>query len=180
MHHSTFFCIVPEALLLGERATLNNDIVASMVAFVVLSVLAIAGGGLLMAFSARRASWYKSWASAYLVLVAGLIQLGLISSWLALGRPDTGLAVWAFIAYNVANCLVLAGTAYKRRFHGYSLIVNLGGLLLALAMVLLLLSIRNLNYSWTFDGLVILAIIILASAPMGLVMSSDRKRLVKS
>lgn len=150
-----------------------------MQAFEIISVLAIIAGGLVAAFSAKRPSRVASWASAYLVLVVGIIQLGLAVAWQALAGASSSLALAAFIIYNLGNASVLAGTIYKARLKRYSLVVNCGGALLALAMVLLLLAPNYAKFSWPLAAFVALAIIILVSMPIGLTISSRRHRTSK-
>lgn len=143
--------------------------------FSAASVLAIAAGGLLAAFSARKPDKLKIWMSAYLVLIVGLVQLGLVTAWQATGATDFRLALAAFVMYNLGNGCVLLGTMYKTGFRNYSLVVNFGGLALAAAMVLLLVSVRDLQASWTLAGFIALVLVILVSMPIGLVMSARRK-----
>lgn len=140
--------------------------------FTVLSLAAITAGGLLMAFSARKPTWLTSWMSAYLVLVVGVIQLGLVAGWRGLGEPDAVLALTAFILYNLGNLSVILGTAFKTRTKHYFAVVSIGGALLAASMILLLISVRHARGSWGLAGFIALVVVILISMPTGVVLSA--------
>jgi hypothetical protein len=143
--------------------------------FSVLSILAIVAGGLISAFSARNPTRLTSWMSAYLVLVAGLVQFGLITIWAGLGSPSGGIMLMALLAYNLGNIGVLAGTMEKARAAYYVRLVDLGGILLALALILMLWAVRQSGFSWTMAEFVALVLIILISMPIGLVLSHRRR-----
>jgi len=143
--------------------------------FLIFSVLAIMGGGLISVFTARKPTRQTAWVSAYLVLVVGIIQLGLVSAWHKLGQPETGMMLAALIVYNFGNASIIAGTLLKKQLSYYLALVNLGGALIALAMALLLTAVRNSSVSWTLAGFIVLVVIILISMPIGLVLSSRRR-----
>lgn len=143
--------------------------------FSALGILAIVGGGLLAAFSARRPTHLKAWLSAYLVLVAGITQFGLAIGWQRLGQPAVVPAVLAFCFFNLGNLGVITGTVLARlRRSGY--LVNTGGGLLAIAMILLAWSVSSRHASWTLVWFLALVIIILVSMPIGLILSARRHR----
>lgn len=142
-----------------------------METFQVIGLLAIAGGGILAAFSARQPDRLKVWMSAYLVLVVGLVQFGLAVGWQRLGSPDTPVAAIAFAVYNIGNVLVMLGTAQKRR---WAILVMAGGVLLAAAMALLVWTVRNTAASWTLVWFLALVLIILITMPIGLTLSARR------
>ena len=139
--------------------------------FFTLSLLAITAGGVISAFTARKPSRLTSWVSAYLVLVVGIIQFGLVSLWNQLGQPGDTITLLAFIAYNLGNLAVVIGTILKRK----AALVNLGGMLIALAMVLFLTIPWGTKLSWALIGWIALAVVILVSMPIGLVLSSLRR-----
>lgn len=141
-----------------------------------LSILAIVAGGLLSAFSARRPTRPIAWASAYLVLVVGIIQLGLITLWHRLGQPETTAVAVALIAYNLGNGTVIAGTMLKKRLRYYRVPVNSGGLFIGLAMIILLFAVRKSSASWALTEFIVLAVIILVSMPIGLLLSVKRHK----
>lgn len=142
--------------------------------FLTLSVLAIVAGGLLSAFSARQPTRRASWASAYLVLVVGVIQYGIVVAWQHLHHPQTTLMILALCAYNLGSALVVTGTVLKARLPFYRMLVNSGGTAIGLSMALLLIAVRKAPASWTLAGLVVLAAIILVSMPIGLTLSAKR------
>lgn len=134
----------------------------------------IIGGGLVAAVT-HPLGWeaHGSWVSAYLVLVVGVAQLGLGvgQAWLAdrlPGRPQiTGeLATW-----NLGSALVILGTLVARTW-----VVDIGGVLLAVALVLFLLAVRGRpgEPRWAWWGYRVLALIVLVSIPVGLVLSALR------
>jgi hypothetical protein len=143
--------------------------------FLTLSALAIVTGGLLSAFSARRPTRQTSWASAYLVLVVGVIQFGIVVAWQHLGHPDAALAAVALTMYNLGNMLVIVGTILKARLPLYRMLVNGVGTVIGVAMALLLITVRNVAASWTLAGFIILTSVILVSMPVGLTLSAKRR-----
>lgn len=147
--------------------------------FSVLSILAIVAGGVISAFSARRPGWATAWVSAYLVLVVGIVQFGVVAAWHRLGEPSDALVLWALIAYNLGNAGVIAGTLQKKRLPYYRVLVNGGGLCIALAMALLLTAVRNAQASWTLAAFVALTVVILVSMPVGLWLSNRRHKAVR-
>lgn len=142
--------------------------------FGTVGILAIVSGGLLAAFSANRPTRFKIWASAYLVLVVGVIQLGLAIGWQQLGMSSEIPAVPAFIIYNLGNICVVYGTVQKQHLHKPTVLVNIGGALLATSMLLLLWTARTAEASWALTWFVALVIVILVSMPVGLTLSARR------
>lgn len=147
--------------------------------FVPFSVLAIVAGGMLSAFTARTPSRLTAWLSAYLVLVVGIVQLGLLASWRQLGSPEGVSAGAAFTLYNAGNLGVILGTVRKAKIRRLPLVVASGGLLIGIAMIMLLWAVRNARYSWALAGCVLLALIILISMPVGIVLSARRHNALK-
>jgi hypothetical protein len=141
-------------------------------AFEGLGLLAIAAGGLLAAFSARRPTRLKTWMSAYLVLVAGLVQFGLAVGWQRLGSSGGATAIVAFVLFNIGNIFVMLGTAQKQR---WAALVRLGGLFLAVTMLLLAWAVKSAAASWTLAWFLALVLIILVTMPIGLTLSARRK-----
>jgi hypothetical protein len=139
-----------------------------------LGLAAVAAGGLLAAFSAKQPSRFKSWLSAYLVLVVGLTQFGLAIGWQRLNQPQVGLATAAFIIYNLGNAGVMVGTGLKTRWRRSAALVSLGGAGLAIAMLLLTWSIQTAKASWTLIWFMLLVLVILIAMPIGLIMSNRR------
>lgn len=143
-----------------------------MEVFSVLGLVAITAGGMISAFTARRPARLTMWLVAYVVLIEGLVQFGLAEGWQWLGSNHTAIAAAAFVVYNIGNGCVLLGTARKPRL---SVLVNIGGILLAIAMLLLAWTIRNSVASWTLAWFAGLVLIIFISMPIGLILSARRK-----
>jgi len=143
--------------------------------FETIGVLAVAGGGLVAAFSARRPSRLVLWLVAYLVLVEGLVQFGLATGWQQLGSFAGGPALAAFLLYNLGNASVIVGRTLKGRTPRALLLVRLGGALLAVSMLLLLWSVRHAAGSWTLLWFLALVVIIFISMPVGLLLSARRQ-----
>ena len=149
------------------------------VVFLPLCILAILIGGLISAFSARKPTRSTAWVSAYLVLVVGVIQLGLVTTWQRIGRPDAAAVSSALLIYNLGNIGVIIGTFYKLKLKYYRALVNIGGLFIAIAMALLLIAARNSRFSMALIEFIVLALIILISMPIGLMLSSRRHKTLK-
>lgn len=141
--------------------------------FGTLGITAVVAGGLLAAFSARRPTRLKAWVSAYLVLVVGIIQFGLAVGWQRLGGHDAQAALVAFGLYNAGNAAVVAGTSLCRRL---PVLVKAGGGALGLAMALLAWTARGVAPSWTLAWFLALVLVVVASAPAGLVLSARRSQ----
>jgi hypothetical protein len=132
---------------------------------------AIVAGGLVAAMT-QSFGWPKgSWASAYLVLVAGAAQVayGLLQPSLARRCPSTRMVVWQVVVFNTGNGLVLAGSLVNT-----PAIVDAGGALLAAALVLFLVAVRHRTLAhpaavWTYRGLTAL---LLVSIPVGLTLAA--------
>jgi hypothetical protein len=142
--------------------------------FETIGLLATAGGGLLAAFSARRPSRLVLWLVAYLVLVEGLVQFGLACGWQRLHLLAV-VSVAAFVLYNLGNGAIIAGRVLKGRTRYDSSLVNLGGALLAVSMLLLVWAVHRVAASWTLAWFLALVLTILISMPVGLTLSAHRK-----
>jgi len=143
-----------------------------MNAFSALAIIAIITGGMLSAFSARTPSRFIMWATAYLVLVVGIVQLGLVFGWQLLELPHTLIGVSAFILFNLGNSAVLWGRWLKGRKESARIIVYIGGVLLAISMMLLGGAALSAHPSWALFPFLTLVVIVLVSMPIGLVLST--------
>lgn len=149
--------------------------------FGLVGMLAVASGGLLAAFSARKPSRLAAWASSYLVLVAGLLQVGIGASLYYLVKSSAAwLTILAFIAFNLGNAGVLLGTVLKNRSGKYRILVDIGGGLLAISMILLLILVHGAAMSWQLLAFYIIVAIILVTMPIGLILSRRRKGRLKN
>jgi hypothetical protein len=95
-------------------------------------------GGIASAVAAQDPSYLASWAVAYLVLVVGVAQIALGAGMTVLAR---GTSVQhslrsIFVLFNLGNAGVIAGTLLRDRMSHSVLLVDLGSLLLAGALLL--------------------------------------------
>lgn len=138
-----------------------------------IAIVAIIIGGIYAAFSAQHPSEFALWATAYLVLVVGIMQLSFVGSLYAVTkRSFEKIAVLAFAIYNLGNLCVLYGTYLKGNSSSSTLLVNSGGVLLALSMVLLLYAVRHAKKTRLLYAYYVLICVILVSMPIGLVLAS--------
>ncbi|WP_211489645.1 hypothetical protein [Georgenia thermotolerans] len=139
----------------------------------VVGFLCIVIGGLVAAVTGPTGLEHGSWAAAYLVLVAGVAQLGLFAgqAWLAARPPTRRTVGWELAAWNAGNVAVLAGT-----FAGAVPPVVAGGVALVVALVLFLRGVRAPRPGWTawLAAYRLLAGVIAVSIPVGLVLSAVR------
>lgn len=142
--------------------------------FSIVAVIAIAGGGVISAFWARRPTRFVMWLTAYLVLIEGLVQLGLVISWQQLDLPAGWGAVLAFIIYSLGNAAVITGRALKGRLGQAQKVVYLGSVLLTVSMLLLVWAVRDVVMSWDLVWLMALVVVVLVSMPIGTILSARR------
>lgn len=107
--------------------------------YLLTGIAAIIAGGLVSAFLAKQPSTFAMWASAYLVLVVGLVQvfLGVVPA-----QPHTatemGQTFWAYGLFNVGNILVIISTGMKYAHHGGNVPVTIvGSLILVVGLAML-------------------------------------------
>jgi hypothetical protein len=130
----------------------------------------VIAGGLVAAATAHAPSQQASWAAAYLVLVAGVAQIGLAAGriLLSVGRPSPGRTHAELIAWNLGNAAVIAGTLTDR-----PLVVDLGGALLVGSLALATLGVRG-GHRWLRRLYRALVVILLVSIPVGLLLAAQR------
>jgi hypothetical protein len=106
----------------------------------VVGVVCVVAGGLVAALTAPRPTEHGTWAAAYLVLVAGVSQVGLTVGQSLLaprGLPNrTSLA--ELVTWNGGNAAVLTGT-----LAGTVWVVDVGGGLLVVTLALVVSAIRG-------------------------------------
>ncbi|MGB7981002.1 MAG: hypothetical protein WCF36_09450 [Candidatus Nanopelagicales bacterium] len=140
-----------------------------------LGVASIFAGGLLAAVVAHDPTEKAVWASAYLVLVAGLAQvaLALARALLAPRPPQTGVLARDFLVLALGNAGVVIGTLTDALW-----LVDVGGILLVVALGLTVWGTRGgtgltteARPTW-LAGLLwpyrLLVVILLVSIPIGL------------
>lgn len=143
-----------------------------MEVFHALAILAIISGGVISAFTARRPTRFAMWATAYLVLVVGVIQAGFVISWHSLMLPASWPAILAFSLFNIGNGAVIYGRWLKGKKEAARYTVCLGGALIAISMVILGILSLSVPITWAHSGFLALVVVILVSMPIGLVLSA--------
>lgn len=154
----------------GDRSGLRLQ--ATAAPFVVIGVLCVIAGGLVAAVTAPVASEQTSWASAYLVLVVGVAQvgLGLGSSALAPRPPSRISQVGTLALWNLGNGSVLAGVLLD-----LTTLIDIGGGALVIALVIALRTVRrSMGPTLLIRAYWLLVAILALSIPVGLVLSRIR------
>lgn len=110
-------------------------------AYLVVGSGCVVAGGIWSAVAASAPSEHSSWAVAYLVLVAGVAQIGL-GRGIELFEASLPARSWRpaveFAAWNIGNALVLSGV-----LAGVPALVDAGSVCLAVALVLALYGVRG-------------------------------------
>jgi len=140
--------------------------------FLVIGTACVIAGGLVAAATAPTPSEHGSWAAAYLVLVAGVAQVGLGAGQAMSGGRTSRRAVLAELTgWNLGNAAVLAGT-----LAGVGFIVDLGGAALLVVLALLLRSALTAGGAppgrgrWLLRSYCALLALLIVSIPVGLVL----------
>lgn len=141
--------------------------------FRILSTMWIISGGLVAAVTGPLGLEHGSWSAAYQVLVGGVVQAGLGAAQYALVsvRPRAATLVAELLGWNIGSVAVIAGT-----LTAMPLIVDAGGLLLLVALVLLIRTVRGRGIGpawavWTYRSLLTITLI---SIPIGLALAHLR------
>jgi hypothetical protein len=140
----------------------------ALLPFLVIGTACVIAGGLVAAATAPNPSQHGSWAAAYLVLVAGVAQIGLGAGQAMFGGRTSPRTVLAEIAgWNLGNAAVLAGT-----LAGVGLVVDLGGaaLLVVLRGALTGGAAPSGRARWLLRGYCALLLVLIVSIPVGLVL----------
>ncbi|NYF97085.1 hypothetical protein [Janibacter cremeus] len=135
---------------------------------VALGGVAVVLGGLVAAVTGP-AGWAKgSWAAAYLVLVVGVAQYVMGRMRPGDARPDR--AGWAQLAgWNLGSFLVVGGTLAAT-----PLLVDLGSVLLVVALVLALLAALPGRSGLVGHAYLAMLLVLAVSIPVGIVLSHLR------
>lgn len=133
---------------------------------------AIIVGGVLAAFCAKNPTTPAVWASAYLVLVLGVLQafFGVTLKHLA-GKSVRTAVDWAWGGYNAGSLLVMYSTLLKYEHMNHLPYLYTGSALLVLAMFSMLYATKSAPESRLKLVFYVLVAIILISVPSGLVLS---------
>lgn len=136
--------------------------------FVAIGSLCIVAGGLVAAMTASVPSDKGAWAAAYLVLVAGVAQLALGGgqAWLATDPPSPRVVAAELVSFTIGNAGVLAGTLL-----GVQWLVDAGGVVLAVALLLVLRGGTRWRHGWVLGVYQTLIVFVLMSIPVGLVLA---------
>lgn len=127
-------------------------------------------GGVLAAATAYAPTFHASWATAYLVLVVGVAQVGLGVGQAVLPErvPSAATVMWEFLLFNLGNVGVLIGGVLNIHW-----LTDIGGLLLLPPLVMMLLSVRRRGARprWVAIAYLVLIAILLVSIPTGLILA---------
>ena len=138
-----------------------------------IALLWVITGGLVAAVTSPLGLEHGSWASAFQVLVGGVMQgaLGIAQHHLAAGRIGRRTLLAQLLAWNLGCLAVIGGTLITA-----PLLVDAGGLLLVVAMVLMIRAVgrgaRGPAWAlWLFRAALVVTA---ASIPVGLVLAHLR------
>lgn len=155
-----------------EGGSISRDRWRAMRTFALVGLIAIIAGGLVAAVTGPTGFADGSWVAAYLVLVAGVAQMGLGvgQALLAAVIPSGRRRGWQLIVYNVANIAVLGGTLIES-----VVLVITGGGMLFVTLALFLAAVRHPRaHGWYLALYRIVVAILGVSIPVGIVLSALR------
>lgn len=142
----------------------------AMQGFVLVGFIAITAGGLVAAVTGPTGFADGSWVAAYLVLVAGVAQVGLGvgQALLAAVVPSGRRRGWQLVVYNVANAAVIGGTLIES-----VAVVVAGAVMLFAALILFLAAVRRRSgtHPWYLAIYRVLLAILGVSIPVGVALS---------
>lgn len=144
--------------------------------FLIAGVACVVIGGLLAAATAYVTTQKTAWATAYIVLVGGVAQVGLggAVAWLR-PRAPRRLAWETWTAWNLGNAGVIAG-----QLAGLIVLTDIGTVILVVALALILIAVSSKRYAnpdagddhrgvlFAFRGLVVLLAV---SMPIGIILA---------
>lgn len=142
--------------------------------FLVLAVASVVAGGMVAAASAHAPTEHPVWASAYLVLVTGVAQIGLVLGRVLLTpNAPRASALWRDLGiWLLGNVGVLVGTLTDRVW-----LVDVGGVLLVVALALCIWAVRAHTRAdhprlqtvlWLYR---LVVVVLLVSIPIGLILA---------
>jgi hypothetical protein len=138
--------------------------------FLGLGVACVVAGGVVSAASAGGPTEHTAWAVAYLVLVAGVAQIGLGLGQLLATRPTGAASAAELGVWNLGNAGVLAGVLLP-----VTALVDVGGALLVVALALAVYNVRGARAQgatrWLLHLFRLLVLVLLVSIPIGLVLA---------
>jgi hypothetical protein len=131
---------VPDAHAGARWSALHGPVARAWLRpFLIAGIACVIGGGLLAAATAYVTTQKTAWATAYIVLVGGVAQIGLGAgvAWLSPLAPRRP-AWWAFAGWNLGNAGVLAG-----QLAGIVVLTDIGTVLLVVGLVTVLVAVRS-------------------------------------
>jgi len=150
-----------------------GGITKGTMAFGVVALLCVVGGGLVAAVTGPLHLEHGSWAAAYLVLVGGVAQgaLGAGQYFLAPQRFTGWKVVAELVAWNSASAAVIGGTLI-----GNPWVVDAGGGLLVASLALMFQTVRGPGAQprWALWGYRALLVVMGVSIPIGLLLAHLR------
>lgn len=160
-----------------QRARLSDDErvrVAVATPFALAGAVCVVAGGVVAAVTGPTGWDDGSWVAAYLVLVAGVAQIGLGVGRAALAPrvPSTGRVAAEWITWNAGNAVVVGGT-----LGDVPVVVSAGGVLLVAALGLFTAATwaRPAPVAgpspWLRRAFLALEVVLLVSIPVGLTLS---------
>ncbi|WP_137724138.1 hypothetical protein [Prescottella subtropica] len=133
--------------------------------FLLTGAAAVVAGGLLAAVTASAPTEHAVWASAYLVLVAGVCQIVVGGVTALLADRFGGVLAAAWIVFTSANAAVIGGTVTET-----TPVLWVGALLLLASLVLLLVAVRGVRGGVLLWGYRAVLIVLAVSTPIGLLL----------
>ncbi|HZX71395.1 MAG TPA: hypothetical protein VFE77_11305 [Rhodanobacter sp.] len=148
-----------------------HERVHSSMLFLLVSVSAIVGGGVVAAAMAHAPSRKLLWMVAYLVLVVGVTQaaLGVGQALLAVREAAVSVRAVECVLFNLGNAGVIGGTMLS-----LWPLVLVGTLLFAAALAVFLHATRHARGGWLIHAYRVLIVCIGGSAIVGLVLAALR------
>lgn len=140
------------------------------VPFVVVGSVAVVAGGLVAAVSRPTDFGHGPWLAAFLVLVAGVVQivLGAGQSWLADQPMAAGPVRLELVSWNLSVLTTVVGTLVDA-----PVLTTVGGVLMIVALALFLRGVRAAASAprWAITTYRVLVGIVLVSTPVGLALA---------
>lgn len=160
-----------------DDATGRPDPLRRTVPALLLGTTCVVAGGLVAAVTAAAPLTHGAWVAAYLVLVAGVAQVGLAlgQAVLSLRPPSCRALAVECVTWNLGNLAVVVGTLV-----GIAALVDLGGVLLVAALAGVGIALRGASRGvgrprrFVLHGVQALVLVLLVSIPIGLWLAHAR------
>lgn len=96
-----------------------------MIIFTLIAFVSVALAGLISAFMARRPDRFTMWLVAYLIIIPGLVQYGLVSGYELLDFPVDIYAILSLALYNIGTLLLCLVAGSKGVIHVHASLFTL-------------------------------------------------------